>query len=54
MIISNRENKTVFVISGNGGSCPRISIARNVTHMKDDYRGKITVGKALLNKLADL
>ncbi len=44
-------NTTVFVISNNSNNCPRMLAHESELSIKDDYKGKVKMTKALMNKL---
>ena len=51
MKIMRHAGKTIFVMSGNGTQCPRMSMVNASIKLRDDYKGSFKTTSRLLKRI---
>ncbi len=54
MKILKHARKTVFVMSGGGGNCPRMALTNSSVKLRDDYRGSFKTDSSLIRKIIQI
>ena len=54
MRIMKHAGKTVLVMSGDGDTCPRMSVVSSSVKLRDDYKGSFKTSSRLLSKIIQL
>lgn len=54
MKIMKHARKTVFVMTGDGGKCPRMSVVNRSVRLRDDYRNSVATSSRLIRKMIQI